>query len=197
MMRSGRPALVGTITLVGTLALLVLASPLSAQRRQQSLGPATAHFYKSNGFELQLTTDLFQSSELLFDYGWRWALGDLHWLPRVGLAAGIVTGTNFLDGLAASPRVSLERAIALPLALRGGGHGDLTIGAAATAHATWRFAGDEERGTFFEPAVRGIVGYRMDRGGGGVTFIDFQVEGRADHAGPILYLRVGQDSPRR
>ncbi len=120
------------------------------------------------------------------------------WRPELGAAVTTLFGRWALDGVALGPRLTFSHVVPISFIL-GPRERQLLLGVTALADGTWRFAGLEaNRGTRIEPAVRGEIAYRF-RGERSSSYVitRIAIEGRRWVSGPIVYLALGVERPRR
>ena len=183
------------------LMTLALAAPARAQQPVQEYDPARA--YSTFKGALQLTGDLDRGRELMLAWGRMATAGTRGaWMATLELDAGVSPGTHeFIEGVAAGPRLNLARAF--PAQFMGLGRrsrGEPYLLASAAMYAAGDFRDDRTRWGG-APAVSAGLGMRVFGDAWNVDLSTFEavLERRygIQDDGMRLYLRFGRATARR
>ena len=183
------------------LLTLALAGPARAQQPVQEYDPARG--YSTFNAAIQLTGDFDRGRELMLAWGRMATVGPRGaWMPSLELGAGISPGTHeFIEGVAAGPRLSLARAF--PAQFMGLGRrsrGEPYLLASAALYAAGDFRDDRNRWGG-APALSAGLGLRTFGDAWNVDLTTFEavLEKRygVQDDGLRLYLRFGRAAARR
>lgn len=184
------------------LLTLALAAPARAQQPVGEYAPARA--YSTFNLGIQLTGDSDRGRELMLAWGRMATTGPRGaWMPSLEMVACVSPGTRreFIEGVAAGPRLTLARAFpAQFMTLGRRSRGEPYLVASAAMYAAGDFRDDRNRWGG-APAVSAGLGLRVFGDAWNVDLSTFEavLERRygVQDGGPRLYLRFGRALARR